>query len=205
MNRVLRRAFPIGLLSLILTVLVSSCQPSPSVNTNASPSVTLSPSPAASPSASSAVTPNAEKTGTKGPHCDDPPPANPATCTPTIDQPFVVGCTLPFTGPSHDIDQHCPNEGCAKRENDKAQNRIKNNFCAAGPAIQINATSIDKLQAAVDQLVQQHTFAYGQSAPQPADRAKLHDLSTVERFCNFARSAGSGADCPYLKVPCWTN
>jgi hypothetical protein len=91
-----------------------------------------------------------------------------------------VGCTLPFTGQSHDIDQHCPNEGCAKKENDKAQNRIKNNFCAAGPAIQIRATSIDKLQAAVDQLVQQGTFKYGQSSPQPADRAKLHDLPTVD-------------------------
>ena len=111
MNRVLS----IGILSLILAVLVSSCQPSPPVNTNA-------PSPAASPSASPAATPNAEKTGTRGPHCDDPPPANPANCTPPIDQPFDVGCNLPFTGgQSHDIDQHCPNEGCAKKENDKAQ------------------------------------------------------------------------------------
>jgi hypothetical protein len=181
MNRVLNRAFPIGILSLILTVLASSCQPSPSVNTNApSPAATVSASPAASAPANPAATPNAEKTGTRGSHCDDPPPANPATCAPPIDQPFVVGCTLPFTGQSHDIDQHCPNEGCAKRPNDKAQNKIKNNFCAAGPAIQISATSIDKLQAAVDQLVQQGTFKYGQSAPDPADRAKLHNLSTVD-------------------------
>jgi len=100
---------------------------------------------------------------------------------PPIDYPFVVGCTLPIIGgESHDIDQHCPNEGCAKRENDKAQNRIKNNFCAAGPATQISTTTIDKLQAAVDHLVQQGTFKYGQSAPEPADRAKLHDLSTVD-------------------------
>lgn len=176
----MNRAFPIGILSLILTVLVS-CQPSGTVNTNA-PSPTASPaaSPTASLSASPTATPNAEKTGTRGPHCDDPPPANPSTCTPPIDQPFVVGCTLPFTGQGHDIDQHCPNDGCAKKENDKAQNRIKNNFCSAGPAIQINTTTIDKLQAAVDLMVQQHTFKYGPSAPEPADRAKLHDLSTVD-------------------------
>src|SRR6266851_9073265 len=174
----MNRALLIGILSLILTVLVSSCQPSPPANTNA-------PSPAASPTASPAAspgpTPNAEKTGTRGPHCDDPPPANPSTCTPPIDQPFVVGCNLPFNGgQSHDIDLHCPNEGCASRENDKAQNWIKNNLCSVGPAIQISTTSIDKLQAAVDQLVQQGTFTYGQSPPPPADRAKLHDLSTVD-------------------------
>jgi hypothetical protein len=179
----MNRALLIGILSLILTVLVSSCQPSPSVNTNTnapSPAASPAASPTASTSASPGATPNAEKTGTRGRHCDDPPPANPSTCTPPIDQPFVVGCTLPFTGQSHDIDQHCPNDGCAKKENDKAQNRIKNNFCGAGPAIQISTASIDKLQAAVDQLVQQGTFKYGQSAPEPADRAKLHDLSTVD-------------------------
>ncbi len=177
----MNRALLIGTLSVILTVLVSSCNPSPSGNMNAaSPTASSASTPATTQAASPGSTPNAEKTGTKGPHCDDPPPANPSTCTPPIDNPFVVGCTLPFTGQSHDIDQHCPNEGCAKRENDKAQNKIKNNFCAAGPAIQISAASIDKLQADVDQLVQQGTFKYGQSAPEPVDRAKLHDLSTVD-------------------------
>src|SRR5437868_2232465 len=125
----MNRALPIVILVLTLTVPLSSCQPSPSVNPNApSPAASASASPAASPPASPGATPNAEKTGTKGPHCDDPPPANPVTCTPPIDQPFVVGCTLPFTGQNHDIDQHCPNEGCAKKENDKAQNKIKSNF-----------------------------------------------------------------------------
>ncbi|HYR77755.1 MAG TPA: hypothetical protein VEM96_18200 [Pyrinomonadaceae bacterium] len=176
------RALLIGTLSLILVVLVNSCQPSPPGNTNA-PSPTASPtaSPIASPNASPGATPDAGKTGTRGPHCDDPPPANPSNCTPPIDQPFVVGCTLPIPGgQSHDIDLHCPNEGCATRERDKAQNRIKNNLCSVGPAIQISTTSIDKLQASVDQLVAQHSFSYGQSPPEPADRAKLHDLSTVD-------------------------
>jgi|GEM_PF-704859 len=177
----MNRALLIIILGLLLTVLHSSCQPSSSVNTNApSPAASPSAGAAVSPSAGAAATPNAEKTGTKGPHCDDPAPANPSHCSPPIDEAFVVNCNLPFTGQSHDIDLHCPNEGCATKQNDKAQNRVKNNFCAAGPAIQISTTSIDKLQAAVDQLVQQGTFKYGQSAPDPADRAKLHDLSTVD-------------------------
>src|SRR5712691_11159055 len=121
----MNRAFLIGILSLILIVLVSSCQPSPPANTNApSPAASPTASPAASPAASPGATPDAVKTGTSGPHCDDPPPANPSNCTPPIDQPFVAGCNLPFTGgQSHDVDLHCPNEGCATREKDKAQNR----------------------------------------------------------------------------------
>ncbi len=181
------RALLIGILGLILTVLVSSCQPSPPANMNApSPTASPAPSPTASPNATAGATPDAGKTGTKGPHCDDPPPANPSTCTPPIDQPFVVGCNLPFTGgPSHDIDQHCPNEGCATRQSDKAQNRIKNNLCSVGPAIPISTTSIDKLQAAVDQLVAQHTFAYGQS---PVRDAK-HDDTYLQGY------GGEGVNC----------
>jgi len=174
----MNRTLPIAILGLILIVLVSSCQPSPPVNTNA-------PGPAASatasPAASAGATPNAEKTGTRGRHCDDPPPQILQTARPLLisHSTWVVTCHSPADRVMK-IDKHCPNEGCAKKENDKAQNRIKNNLCAAGPAIQISTTSIDQLQAAVDQLVQQGTFKYGQSAPQPADRAKLHDLSTVD-------------------------
>jgi uncharacterized protein YgiM (DUF1202 family) len=125
----------------------------------------------------------AEKSGKKGWHCDDPPPANPANCTLGIDQPFSVGCSNPpFADPeSHDIDLHCPNEGCTNNDNDKAQNKIKNYLCAPGTPIQINTNSIDKLQKDVDQLVQQGTFKYGgPSAPQAADRAKLKGLSTLD-------------------------
>jgi len=180
----MNRSLLIAILSLILSVFVSSCQKSPTGNTNA-------PSPAASP-ASPAGTPNATKTGTKGPFCDDPLPKNPANCKPPIDKPFNVGCNLPFTGgQSHDIDKHCPNEGCAKQDNDKAQNTIKNNLCAAGPAIQISSASIDKLQVDVDDLVKQNKFKYGQSSPPPADRVKLHDLATVD-VNNKAVTLGEG-------------
>src|SRR5258708_36246655 len=117
----MNRALLVGILSLILTVLVSSCQPSSPVNNTNAPSLTASPT--ASPNASPGATPNAEKTGTRGPHCDDPAPTNPSSCTPPIDQPFVVGCNPPFAGrQSHDIDQHCPNDACAKRETAQPQN-----------------------------------------------------------------------------------
>jgi uncharacterized protein YgiM (DUF1202 family) len=123
----------------------------------------------------------AENHAKKGPHCDDPPPANPANC-PGVDQPYVLGCNNPpFANPqSHDIDLHCPNEGCASKDNDKAQNKIKNNLCAPGIPIQINNASIDKLQADVDQLVKQGAFNYGASPPQGTDRAKLKGLSTLD-------------------------
>lgn len=174
----MRRVLPLGTAGFVFGLLFTSCQPATQPNTNA-PTLTASPSPASS--VTSSATPNAEKTGTRGPHCDDPVPTNPSHCTPPIDQPFNVGCNLPFNGgTSHDIDLHCPNDGCASRDSDKAQNRIKNNYCAPGPAIVISTSSIDKLQAAVDQLVQQGTFSYGQSPPKPEDRTKLHDLSTVD-------------------------
>src|SRR6266498_1443625 len=155
---------------LLLATLISACSQSPpNGNTNAA-------SPSPSPQATASRSP-----GATGKHCGDSPPANPANCKLNIDQPFNPGCTAPFSGAqSHDIDAHCPNEGCAKNDNDKAQNKVKNNLCASGTPIQISETSIDKLQAAIDQLVQQGNFSYGDKAPQPADRAKLQGLSTVD-------------------------
>jgi hypothetical protein len=156
---------------LALMLLITGCN-QPATNGNAN---------APSPSPSSSQTSAAGSPGPRGPHCGDSPPANPANCKLAIDEPFKPGCTVPFNGAqSHDIDLHCPNEGCAKNDNDKAQNKMKNNFCAAGPAIQINETSIDKLQAAIDLLVQQGNFSYGDKAPPPADRAKLQGLSSVD-------------------------
>ncbi len=117
-------------------------------------------------------------------HCTDNPPANPSKCN--INQSFVVGCNLPFAGSeSHEIDQHCPNQGCATKDSDKAQNRVKNNLCATGTPVQINFTSMDKLQRAVDRMVQQGKISYGSNGPpQPADRMKLQSLSTVNASGN---------------------
>lgn len=113
-------------------------------------------------------------------HCGDNPPANPSNCN--INRTFDAGCDLPWEGgESHDIDQHCPNEGCATREQDKAQNKIKNNLCATGTPVQISFTSIDKLQRAVDRKVQLGQLTYGSTGPPlPADRAKLKGIATVD-------------------------
>lgn len=124
-------------------------------------------------------------------HCADNPPANPSNCN--INQSFQVGCDLPWEGgESHDVDQHCPNEGCATRDQDKAQNRIKNNLCATGTPVQISFASIDKLQRAVDRKVQLGQLTYGSTGPPlPADRAKLQGLATVD-VSNDAVTLGEG-------------
>jgi hypothetical protein len=125
-------------------------------------------------------------------HCRDNPPANPSRCN--INERFEAGCELPFTGgESRDVDERCPIEGCANRPSDKAQNRIKNNLCATGTPVQINFTSIDRLQRAVDRLVRNGELSYGSTGPpQPEDRAKLRGLSTVDRAGN-AVTLGEGS------------
>jgi len=113
-------------------------------------------------------------------HCNDPTPAHPSNCN--VNQAFSVGCHLPFPdGVSHEIDEKCPNEGCATRDSDKAQNKIKNNLCATGAPVQIAFTSLDRLQRAVDRLVAHHQLTYGSNGPpQPSDRAKLKGLATTD-------------------------
>lgn len=124
--------------------------------------------------------------------CTNTPPTNPSNCN--ISQRFQVGCNLPFDGSaSHEIDERCPNEGCASRASDKAQNRIKNNYCATGTPVQISFATIDRLQRAVDRIVQQGQISYGTGGPpQPDDRVKLQRLSTVDANGN-AVTLGEGS------------
>ena len=185
------KTFPILALGLIATFALLnqlSCGSSSTVSTsnNAStPASTPSPSP---PELEESVVATSAQASS---HCGDNPPANPSNCN--INQPFNAGCTAPFSGAqSREIDQRCPNEGCASRDSDKAQNRVKNNFCATGTPVQISLKSIDKLQGAVDQLVQQGKLTYGSTGPPlPADRAKLQGLSTVD-VKNQAVTLGEG-------------
>ena len=150
--------------------------PAPTSNNASPPAGTPTPEVAAGQEPEQVMATDAAKSS----HCGDSPPANPSNCD--INRQFQPGCTLPFSGgQSHEIDQRCPNEGCAKRDSDIAQNKIKNNLCATGTPVTISVASIDKLQAAVDQLVQQGQFSYGKTGPpKPADRAKLQSLSTVD-------------------------
>ncbi len=160
----------IALILFFVPLAIISCAQAPA-NGNAT-----APTPVPSSQANAQGSP-----GARGPHCGDPPPANPANCKLNIDQAFSPGCSPPFPGAqSHDIDAHCPIEGCAKNDNDKAQNKVKNNLCASGTPVQISVTSIDNLQAAIDKLVQEGNFSYGAKAPNPADRANLKGLSTVD-------------------------
>lgn len=129
---------------------------------------------------------NSNRRSSRG-HCNDSAPANPSRCN--VNQSFVIGCNLPFDGGvSHDIDEHCPNQGCATRASDLAQNRIKNNLCATGTPVEISFTTMDRLQRAVDRMVSRGQISYGSGGPpQPADRAKLHNLATVDSSGNPVR------------------
>src|SRR5260370_17646493 len=117
----MKRTLPIVVPSLIaLTFLISSCKPSSTTPSNTStPTTQSSPTPEETPERM------ASKAGT---HCGDSPPANPKNCKLNIDQPFNVGCNLPLSGgPSHDIDLHCPNEGCPTTHSHQAQHTINHN------------------------------------------------------------------------------
>jgi hypothetical protein len=108
-----------------------------------------------------------KKTAKKVSHCNDPTPSNQAAnkCTLGVDKPFVIGCSLPFSGgESRPIDEHCPNEGCTQNPPDVLQNKIKNNLCASGTPVEISFVSIDKLQADVDKMVAAHKISYGRRA-----------------------------------------
>src|SRR5882762_10579315 len=164
--------------------------PMPTSNSSSPPTATPTPEGATRPEAEEPMATSAAQSS----HCGDGPPANPSNCN--INKPFVPGSKLPWSGEqSHEIDQRCPNEGCAKRDTDIAQNKIKNNLCATGTPVQISVDSIDKLQAAVDKLVQQGQLTYGKTGPpQPADRAKLRGLSTVDSIGKVV-TLGEGVNC----------
>lgn len=91
-------------------------------------------------------------------------------------------CTLPFASiaQEHDIDRQCPPEGSSSRESDRAQNRIKNNLCAAGQPVPVTFSIFDQLQSAVDRMVASGMLTYGSGGPpQPEDRPKLQDIIKV--------------------------
>ena len=60
-------------------------------------------------------------------------------------QSFEVGCTLPFDGLQHEIDNQCPRDGDPMGTPEgKAQNRFKTNFCASDPAIEVTKAAFGR-------------------------------------------------------------
>jgi hypothetical protein len=129
-------------------------------------------------------------------HCSDPEPssAQANNCNLHIDEPFKVGCELPFDGgKSREIDEHCPNGGCTNSVADVLQNKIKNNYCVTGAAVEINFESIDRLQSAVDKMKLNYgpkkkskTGRFTGGPPLPKERSKIGrgKLATVDKQGN---------------------
>jgi hypothetical protein len=94
---------------------------------------------------------------------------------------FVPGCNLPFAAiavqhPIDSGDAGCGIAGKAAADDaNHAQNRAKNNFCAAGDPVTLTRDDFVKLQAAVDGA----GIPYGSPKRLPPDRKVLHDLVTT--------------------------
>jgi hypothetical protein len=111
-----------------------------------------------------------------------------------VDAKFDPGCSqLPFpqqTGLA--IDAHCPTGGCAKDDDNRAQDSLKDNLCRTGTPVPITYADFDSLQRHVDDLVSKGQLTYGNGKPpKAADRTKLKsttvhlaegDLVTLEAF-----------------------
>ena len=76
--------------------------------------------------------------------------AEPATLAGSM---FAPACDVPFgsIGGVRNIDNVCGQDGTGS-EKSKLQNAAKNNFCAPGPAIDINRQTLERLQQKVDAL-----------------------------------------------------
>ena len=98
------------------------------------------------------------------------------------DDAFVPACTLPSPldqiKKHHPIDTTCAPEGTGENPAKRAQNIVKNNFCATGTPIVLSRTVFKNLQDKTKALKTSGEIVYGGEDP-PADRSKLHDLVTV--------------------------
>jgi hypothetical protein len=94
-------------------------------------------------------------------------------------QAFDVGCTLPFEGLHHDIDDQCPREGDPSSSAEgKLQNRFKTNFCATGTSIEVTKITFQALEDAAEVLRDGGSLHFGSrtNLPRLSERPILSDL-----------------------------
>ncbi len=94
---------------------------------------------------------------------------------------FKVDCDLPMDSIARhrQIDSTCANQGKASGSDENhAQNRAKNNFCASGDAVMVKIKDFKALQKAVDKAVPEIPFGTGTHLP--PDRARLVDISKTD-------------------------
>ena len=90
---------------------------------------------------------------------------------------IAIVCTLPFASieQHHPIDDACTADGAASANTPQsAQNDAKNNFCAAGPAVNIDFDVLRQLQDDA----KSSGISFGSDASLPKDRSVLRDLPT---------------------------
>src|SRR5262245_13037836 len=102
-----------------------------------------------------------------------------STVCPVAATKFIPGCTLPFKPiqVKQPIDSACGMEGKFTKPADdtpehRAQNRVKNNFCASGEPLDLTFTDFEKLQKAAENA----HVAFGSRNNLPSDRTALIDL-----------------------------
>lgn len=103
------------------------------------------------------------------------------TCSPGLGQSgqeFGPACPLPFNAIAirHSIDQICGVEGTGSAGT-RAQSRVKNNFCAPGPPVDVEIADLIALQGAVEALTP--PFPFGQNVLPPSDRSALRHLAEI--------------------------
>jgi hypothetical protein len=89
----------------------------------------------------------------------------------------IGSCTLPFDPIKqiHAIDSSCGAIGTASTDPQAAQNTAKNNFCAPGPAVNLNFSNFAQLQ----QAAQDAGVPFGSSFHLPPDRSVLQNILTL--------------------------
>jgi len=107
-------------------------------------------------------------------------------------QEFVPSCPLPFDSikEAHPIDSSCGPNGVATAEAHRAQNRIKNNFCATGSPVRVTFNTFVRLQSAAEQ---KHV-SFGSSNSLPSDRLLLAGIYTTSSGVKL----GEGSPVKYV-------
>lgn len=89
---------------------------------------------------------------------------------------IAPACTLPFASleQNHPIDDSCGPDGSASADTPQSQqNDAKNNFCAAGPPVNVNFDVLRQLQEAAA-----NNVTFGSDRSLPDDRSQLQNLAT---------------------------
>jgi hypothetical protein len=97
-------------------------------------------------------------------------------------QEFQPGCQFRFQlkdlNEERDLDADCPIQGAGSNAS-KAQNRVKNNFCAPGNPVVVTVTDLRNLQRLTEQRLRSLDIPFGSPTSIPEDRSELAKVFTL--------------------------